>query len=388
MPESSSLVRVVKPVQINNVFLLFSLTVVAILAFVITVVWLRHKLQEHDKNNYLAQTPDSIEALETLTINGNTQWLHIRGRDRTNPLLVIFHGGSGDSQIGWFDHIQRPWEDFFTVVQWDQRGAGKSYKSTQPLIDTMTNPQMVEDAEAVIQFLRDKFNHEKVFLLGKSYGSYLGMNLVHRHPDWFYAYIGDGQMISVAGFAEAEYQHLLKAAKTEHNEQLVEHLEKIAPRINPDQPWQSYIQHEDFILSELDKRGKGISPLGTNIINVFSVRTVNRFLSHLISWPDLFHTRFATKPLNKNDNTFSKAFMSVDLPREIGHEFKVPIILFAGRHDWHVPFDYQRQWFDAINAPYKEMVVFQNSRHYPYLEEPGKYLIALVNILLPLSGKE
>lgn len=194
-------------------------------------------------------------------------------------------------------------------------------------------------------------------------------------------------MISVAGFADSEYQHLLQAAKNKKNIALAEKLEAMQPRINPESPWQSFIQHEDFILAELDRLGKGMSPLGDDISTLFAVREQSRYLSYLISWRDLWHTRFGRKALSSVDNTFSNAFMSVNLPDEIGNKFEVPIILFAGANDWHVPINYQRNWYEKVIAPYKKMVVFNQSRHYPYLEEPGEYLLALVNEVLPLKER-
>ena len=369
-------------------FFLLVIVLAIALSVIATIIWGRQQLQRYNKVSYSVRNTDGIEVLEAVTIGGVKQWLHIRGRSKENPILLVMHGGSGVTQIGWFDAIQRPWEDFFTVAHWDQRQTGKSYAPLKEIGSTITNQQLINDAEEVVKYLREKYQQEKIFLLGKSYGSYLAMHLVKRRPEWLYAYIGDGQMISVAGFAEAEYQHILSAAKESGSEEQVQKLEAMSPRIRKNAPWQSFAEHEDTLCQMLDKIGKGMCPPELDIKSFFGVREVNRFISSLITWRDLLNARYGDKALSGSNCNFNNEFMSVNLPNEIGSEFSVPIVLFTGAHDWHVPMSYQRQWFDSISAPSKKMVVFDNSRHYPYVEEPGCYLLALVNEVRPYSSSQ
>jgi len=91
------------------------------------LLWAREVLQHHLTNTYAVKDPSGIEELKPIPIGGVDQWLHIRGRHRNNPVLLCLHGGPGFPNIGWMDAVQRPWEDYFTVVQWDQRQTGKSY---------------------------------------------------------------------------------------------------------------------------------------------------------------------------------------------------------------------------------------------------------------------
>ena len=112
---------------------------------------------------------------------------------------------------------------------------------------------------------------------------------------------------------------------------------------------------------------------------------VHKIVSNHITLSDLRHACFgAASSFWKPEYGFCDEFMSVDLPNEVGSEFDVPIFLITGGHDWHVPYAYQEEWFNSIVAPHKEQIWFENSRHYPYLEEPGKYLMVLVEKLLPL----
>lgn len=354
-----------------------------------TILWVQGKLKDLQTFLYKVRDPDGIEKMEAVNIGGVDQYLHIRGRNKDNPVLLFLHGGPGFPNIGWFDAIQRPWEDYFTVVQWDQRQQGKSYYPMKDIGKTMNNQQMIADTEELVAYLRRQFKQEKIFLMGKSYGSYLGMHMVSRHPEWLHAYIGDGQMISAVGYIESEYEHLLAHARNVNNTALVTKLEAISPRINPNNQWQSFVAHEGFIWQELNNLGKGMSPRFSQLKHYGKLAPSLRWISPLLSWSDHFNRVFGDKDaLSFSDYAFQEEFMKVDINNEIGVIFDTPIFLFTGAHDWHVPREFQTQWFDSISAPHKEQVVFENSSHVPYLEEPGKYLMALVDKVLPMSSQK
>ena len=143
---------------------------------------------------------NGVEELLPLQVNGTTQWISVRGRDRHNPILLYLHGGPGSPTMPEAYLFQSPWEDFFTVVQWDQRGTGKTYAANDAaaLANTITIDQMDADTVEVIQQLRTRYHKEKIFLLGHSWGSALGLRIAQEHPEWLYAYIGVGQMINAA----------------------------------------------------------------------------------------------------------------------------------------------------------------------------------------------
>lgn len=346
----------------------------------ITLLWGRKKIQQQISLRYTVRDPKGIEVLAPVKIGGIKQWLHIRGRNLENPVLLQLHGG-GFSNIGWFDEIQRPWEEHFTVVQWDQR-TGKSYQSLKKAGHTITHKQMIKDTEDVISHLRCVLKKDKIFLLGKSYGSYLGMQMVKRHPDWLHAYIGDGQMVNVVDYLESEYEHLLCHAKHQKNKALVARLENISPRIDPNNRWGSFMQHEPVIWEELSRIGKCFCRfmMPSEMIGGISF---SKYLSPHLTIMDLMNPIMGDSFATKYPEAFSKEFMAIDLPGEIGSNFEVPIFLFTGAHDWHVPHTYQKAWFDSIAAPYKELVSFNNSAHYPYLDEPGRYAEALINRVYP-----
>jgi pimeloyl-ACP methyl ester carboxylesterase len=134
----------------------------------------------------------SIASLETVDLNGVEQDVLIRGRDARNPILLFLHGGPGMPAMYLAHSFQRDLEQDFVVVQWDRRGAGRTFCRDRNV--PMSVSQEVEDTHALIEWLRERFHQPKIFLVGHSYGSYLGMLVAQRYPQLLYAYVGVGQL--------------------------------------------------------------------------------------------------------------------------------------------------------------------------------------------------
>jgi pimeloyl-ACP methyl ester carboxylesterase len=176
-------------------------------------------------------SPSGINSLQSVRICGIDQWIEVRGQNVNNPILLFIHGGPGIAFIPLAGAWQASWEKDFTVVQWDQRGAGKTYASNDKELQrrTMNVPQMEQDTLEVVNYLRDRFKREKIFVLGHSWGSVLGLWLAHQHPDLIYAYVGVGQVINTGQNEVVGYQKTLEEGQQLHNEQAVKALESIAP---------------------------------------------------------------------------------------------------------------------------------------------------------------
>lgn len=359
--------------------------VLAILGVLAYHLWQRRKTQDLTSLLYSVTDPEGIEDLCEVNINGLNQWLHIRGKNCTNPILLFLHGGPGVPHIGWFDAIQRPWEEFFTVVQWDQRQTGKSYYPLSEVGESMTNQQLVDDAESVVGYLRQRFNHQKIVIMGWSNGTCLGMHLVKRQPEWFYAYVGVGQVVNRVEMVNEEYELLKRYAQRQNDRQLLSALEDIAPRLDLDNKSASRLQHSGLISTLLDTVGKGLLRYhtGSDVMRLIQSRQQR---SPLITLKDLFNSRYGDKSADLYPELpFGDELMDVDLPSDIGSSFEAPIIFFTGRHDWHVPCQLTDNWFQIIEAPYKQQVWFEESAHMPYIDEPGRFLLALIEVVLPLT---
>jgi pimeloyl-ACP methyl ester carboxylesterase len=347
------------------------------------LLWAREVLQQHLTTTYAVNDPNGIEELKPIKVGGVDQWLHIRGRNRNNPILLYLHGGPGFANIGLMDAIQRPWEDYFTVVQWDQRQTGKSANDeTEPL----TLDQLIEDTEEVVQYLQHHLNQEKLFLLGHSWGSVPGMHLVKRHPDWLHAYIGIGQVVNMMDSERVLYERLFSHAKEQKESQLIDRLEAIAPYPNPDYPEKSFVENGEFVRRELSRLAgeTGMHHLPPD--EMATMFNFERAISPHLTLTDLSHSVLGDEiALLRPPYGFTKEFLAIDLPNDVGSSFEVPILFFSGTHDWQTPRLLSDNWFSQINAPHKELIHFEESCHVIVNEEPGKVLTALVNTVLPFA---
>jgi proline iminopeptidase len=318
-------------------------------------------------------TPNGIERAETVHIGGIDQFVTIRGADRRNPVLLVLHGGPGyvETPLNWW--YARGWEEYFTVVEWDQRGAGKTYLLNDPkaVAPTMTRARLLQDTEEMVVWLRKDLGKQKVFVWGHSWGSYLGLELVRRHPEWLYAYIGTGQITDAPESERRGWAFAMDAARKAHNEQAISELRAIAPYPASGKPIEAIATNHRWI----DYFG-----------GVMAYRRNQEDESHAgrLS-PDYTD---AEAPHIYDGNGFSERYLladvlSMDLSGET--QLKVPLILLEGRHDRTVNSDVAHAWFEQVKAPEKHFVWFEHSAHEPESEEPGKFLLSLVRYARPIA---
>jgi proline iminopeptidase len=322
-------------------------------------------------------TVDGVEELKAVQIGGIPQWISVRGRSRNNPILLFLHGGPASTEIPASWVFQGPWEDYFVVVQWDQRGAGKTYAANDPAIvrPTITKERMVADEEELVKYLRTTYSKQKIFVLGHSWGSILGLELARRHPEWLYAYVGMGQIINMRENERLGYEFTLRAATAAHNEQALAELRSIAP----------YPEKDGSIpLNKIDLQRKWSVFFGglTHGRSKFDYYPNATLLS-----PDYSPTEVAD--IDKG----SELSLPILLPQmgeadfDAVTEFRCPIVVFNGRYDDTVSATLAARWFEKVHAPSKRLVWFENSAHMMHVEEPGKVLVHLVNDVLPLASK-
>jgi pimeloyl-ACP methyl ester carboxylesterase len=321
-------------------------------------------------------SPNGVEELLKVPINGTDQWLSIRGRDRRNPILLVLHGGPASPSMPADYVYQSPWEDYFTVVQWDQRGSGKTYNANTEaqMAPGMTIEGMTDDAAKVAQYLREHYGKQKIFLLGHSWGTVLGARLAQQHPDWFYAYIGVGQVVNVRRNEEVGYNFALRSAKASGNAQAIRELQAIAPypgttaltlqRLGVRSKWEMYYggltygrQNYDFV-SDAEQLSPDYSEKDLDAIGKGSAFSIGHLMQPLLS---------------------------VDFDNAT--HFDCPVILFVGAHDETTSHELAEQWFDKLQAPSKHLVIFADSAHMVMDEQPGRFLTHLVNDALPLAQK-
>jgi len=185
----------------------------------------REYLQHLNVEDVAIRTPNGIDEGMYVPIGGVDQWIQIRGQNRDNPVLLLINGGPGASWL-WTARLFVPWERDFTLVQWDQRGAGRTFeRSGSSIADTMTLDRMAADGIEVSQFLTNHLHKPKIILLGHSWGTILGIHMIKARPDLFYAFVGTSQINSMAKMKVAQYTALLESAGSANDTATVTELE-------------------------------------------------------------------------------------------------------------------------------------------------------------------
>ena len=320
--------------------------------------------------------PGGIERREKVRIGGIEQWVSIRGRDLRNPILLVVHGGPGYvlMPMSWWSF--RGAEEYFTVVQWDQRGAGKTLliNNRKRVAASMSYERTVRDGEEMALWLRKQFNKQKIFVLAHSAGGSVGLALAERHADWLHAYIGVGQMADMPESERRGWQFAMDAAKRTRNSRAIRELQAIAPYFAPGHPNQ---MNDVFI------ERKWISAFG----GTMAFRRGNEADSDLgelspdYSGAELSHVW--------DGNKFTEKYLLADM---LAHDWTVPkldcpVIFFAGRHDYIANSQVAAEWFARLQAPAKQFVWFENSGHMPMTEEPGKFLMSLMQYARPIAER-
>ncbi|MFC5742093.1 alpha/beta fold hydrolase [Dyella tabacisoli] len=320
-------------------------------------------------------SPRGIDETVKVRIGGIDQWLSIRGKDRRNPILLFLHGGPASPAMPESYTFQTPWEDYFTVVQWDQRGAGKTYAANteQAMAPGMTVDGMTDDAAQVVQYLRQRYDKQKVFLLGHSWGTVLGVHLAQLHPDWFYAYISVGQVVNGHRNEELGYAFALHEATAQGNDKAVSELQAIAPypgtkltidRVGVRSQWEMYYgglaygRHDFQFEGDAEELSPDYSKQDLDAIGKGSLFSLNHLLPALLS-ADFDHVT----------------------------HFECPVIVYVGQHDYTTAHELTEKWFGDIHAPSKRLVMFADSAHMIMQEQPGRFLTHLVTDALPLAQK-
>lgn len=322
-------------------------------------------------------TPNGIERTEKIRIGGIDQWISIRSRDRRNPVLLMLHGGPGFVAMPTSWYFARGWEEYFTVIQWDQRGAGKTYCANDPAAvgPTMTLERMNADVDEMIDWLRREYKREKIFVAGHSWGSLIGLSAALRHPEKLHAYVGLGQGIESHESERRGWRFALDRAKAAGNRDAVRELESIAPYGAGAEP----IPLKDIMIQR-----KWLMRFG----GVVAGRANNDAEANAIGLSPEYDDEDVRQVWTANEFSEDKLLVTA---LEIDHSkvkaIKVPIVLFLGRHDYNVNSAVAAEWLATVEAPSKKLVWFEHSGHEMMTEEPGKTLHSLVTEVRPFAER-
>jgi pimeloyl-ACP methyl ester carboxylesterase len=305
----------------------------------------------------------SIASIERVKIGGVDQYILLRGMDRNNPILLFLHGGPGAAQIGFARHYQTDLEKHFLVVNWDQRGSGKSY-SRKISKASMNIEQFILDTHELIHMLLSRFGHKKLFLAGHSWGSIIGAMTAKRYPELIHAYMGIGQMVHAEQSMILSYQKLLKYARKKDNQRALKQLIQIG------HPPYHKMRSLSVFQKWLNKFGGSIR--GGNFTKVFSKGYFSPEYT-ILDW------RCFRKGLRFSAQQLGEEIIKLNLFQEAA-ELEVPAYFCIGRHDCQAPCELQEQYYEYLIAPAKQLIWFENSAHAPHFEEPFSFFIQCLRI--------
>ena len=298
-------------------------------------------------------------------IGGIDQWVIVRGANLANPPLILLHGGPGMSETALFRYYNASLEQSFTVVYWDQRGAGKSF-SPKIARSSMTVQQFLFDLDELVDSVCARVEQASVVLYGHSWGSVLGTLYAARHPEKVAAYVGSGQVGDGLAGEKASYKVALAEARRRGKRRLVEKLRAIGPP--PHSGKQVFAQRA--VLSQLDGtiRPKSLWRMYWPIVAAPE--------SSIFDLPDFMRGfRFSL------DTLWQEAF-GLDLIERVP-ELQMPAFFFLGRNDHWVPAEASVQYIEALNAPSKRLVWFEHSGHEPFVDEPAKFNALMAELVRP-----
>ncbi len=312
--------------------------------------------------------PGSIASLERVDLNGSKQWITIRGQDTSKPLLLFLAGGPGGTQLGTARFALGGLEEHFVVVNWEQPGSGKSFDSVDRA--TLTPERYIQDAAALIQLLRERFGQDKVYLLGESWGSALGIMLVQRYPELIHAFVGTGQMVAFLENDQIVYDWALQQAKARGDSAKVEKLTEQGP---PPYYGEGVAWKESAFLLDTFSYMNANPAISDNGANTFRDLAADEYgLYDKVSW--------LRGPLETLNVVYPQLW-EVDFRRQ-ATRLEVPVYFFLGRHDINAPTLLAEQYFDLLDAPHKQIVWFEHSGHTPWVHEADAFVQAMVDTVL------
>lgn len=343
-----------------------------LLAIVGTLI-LRFAAQRRVAARLRLDSPTSVDLLEKVRLGGVDQWIQIRGHDRAQPILLFLHGGPGFAEMP-FAHLNAALAENFVVVEWDQRGAGKSFAFDIPE-SSMSAERIVADAHELVLLLRQRFGAAKIFLVGHSWGTIVGARLVAQSPELFHAYVALSQVVHPPESERLMYSFALENARQREVGQAVTDLTRIG--LPPYQSVDDFQTMNRWIHHFGDPEYAGMRPMEFVRLG---------FPSPAYSLADIVRLglgyRFSMKHLWRD------AFW-IDFFREIPR-LEVPVYFFLGRHDRTstASAELAARYFDVLDAPAgKNLVWFEKSGHWPHLNEPEKYRSLMVRMVLAQTRK-
>ncbi|PRR82515.1 alpha/beta fold hydrolase [Clostridium vincentii] len=325
-----------------------------------------------DENNEVIE--ESISEKIFININGVKQGMFIKGKSVKNPVLLFIHGGPGMPEYFLAEKYSKDLEEHFIVCYWEQRGVGLSY-NTSVCNASITLKQLLNDTIQVTNYIRQRFNQDKIYLMGHSWGSFLGIQVSASNPELYHAYIGIGQVVNMIESEKLAYQYMIDFYKENNNLSMVSKLEKF-PVMESEKVVYS------FFASSLRDEAMHKAGIGT-MRNMKSVITgiffpVMQCQGYTLS--EKINIWRGKANLNKNSN-LSSEMLAIDLTSKIP-KINIPVYFISGGYDYTVNYSLSKKYYESLDAPIKGFYTFKNSAHSPLFEEPEKFISIMTEDIL------
>jgi len=319
-----------------------------------------------------------VDTRDSVVINGTRQTIYLAGSSRDNPVLLWLDGGPGGSEVGWVRPYLGALHEHFTIVCWDQRGTAASFGAGR---DGLTVQQFTDDVIALSQLLAKRFNQEKIFLVGHSWGSVIGLMAAHRRPELFHAYIGAGQQINAVENDTIGYEMILNGAKAAGEAKTVKIMERIGypPYLKSLEDGSTVPDGDAYfqVLSRLYRYSPS-APADEHF------RSEKMFLAPEHS---LFDRINLIRGLIRGVKHIYPQLADLDFERDIT-ELECPLFIVNGRYDYSCVATITERWYTKVKAPLKGLLWLENSGHNAVYTEADMFMRYMVQIVRPLSESD
>jgi pimeloyl-ACP methyl ester carboxylesterase len=309
--------------------------------------------------------PGSISEKVFVDICSEKQGMFIVGKNLNNPVLLFLHGGPGMPTFFLTDEYPTGLEERFTVCYWEQRGGGLSFNpKTSP--ENLTSERIVIDAIEVTNYLRKRFGVEKIYLMGHSWGTFIGIQVAAKAPELYYAYIGISQISNQAESEKLAYNYMKERFWVAGNKES-------AAKFNNYSIIKSDTELIKYFKSPL--RDEAMHELGIGTMRNMKSVITGIFLPIMLCKAYTIREKiniWRAKPILANKTSLIEQLLTTNLTAKV-QKLNIPIYFFSGKYDYTVNYKLSEAYLENLDAPMKGFYTFEKSAHSPMHEEPGKF---------------
>ena len=325
-----------------------------------------------DENGEIIQ--GSISEKTYVEINGVKQGTFIKGKNINNQVLLFVHGGPLMPEYFLNDKYPTGLEEYFTICWWEQPGVGLSYSSDISKEDLTLNA-IIEDTIVVTNFLREKFDKDKIYLLGHSWGSFVAIQAAYIRPELYNAYIGMGQITNQKESEKIAYKYMIDEYSKLGNKKMVNKLKEYSIDTSDEE----LIKYFKSSLRDIAMHQLGIGTTH-DMHSVFTGIFIPVMKCRGYTLEEKINI-WRGKAYVRNNTNLINEYLFVDIPSMIS-ELEVPCYFISGEYDYTVSWELVEDYYKDLKAPHKGFYLFENSAHSPMFEEPEKFIDIMVNDVL------